>query len=134
MEVCNMEKFIYDNSNGLWYELQGDYYIPCLVLPDTEERPIGIWGRKHLDYIKEHRPVLYTDLVLSGKLYSYLADIDTQARNKLDLLVTQLAEKEGTNDCLKAQDQLAWVRAMNNIHNRAEEIVLKEMIYGEDAV
>nr|WP_294682006.1 TnpV protein [uncultured Anaerotignum sp.] len=129
-----MEKFIYDNSNGLWYELQGDYYIPCLVLPDTEERPIGIWGRKHLDYIKEHRPVLYTDLVLSGKLYSYLADIDTQARNKLDLLVTQLAEKEGTNDCLKAQDQLAWVRAMNNIHNRAEEIVLKEMIYGEDAV
>ena len=129
-----MEKFIYDNSNGLWYELQGDYYIPCLVLPDTAERPIGIWGRKHLDYIKEHRPVLYTDLVLSGKLYSYLADIDTQARNKLDLLVTQLAEKEGTNDCLKAQDQLAWVRAMNNIHNRAEEIVLKEMIYGEDAV
>lgn len=129
-----MEKFIYDNSNGLWYELQGDYYIPCLVLPDTEERPIGIWGRKHLDYIKEHRPVLYTDLVLNGKLYSYLADIDTQARNKLDLLVTQLAEKEGTNDCLKAQDQLAWVRAMNNIHNRAEEIVLKEMIYGEDAV
>lgn len=129
-----MEKFIYDNSNGLWYELQGDYYIPCLVLPDTEERPIGIWGRKHLDYIKEHRPVLYTDLVLSGKLYSYLADIDTQARNKLDLLVTQLAEKEGTNDCLKAQDQLAWVRAMNNIHNRAEEIVLKKMIYGEDAV
>ena len=129
-----MEKHIYDNSNGLWYELQGDYYIPCLVLPDTEERPIGIWGRKHLDYIKEHRPVLYTDLVLSGKLYSYLADIDTQARNKLDLLVTQLAEKEGTNDCLKAQDQLAWVRAMNNIHNRAEEIVLKEMIYGEDAV
>ena len=129
-----MEKFIYDNSNGLWYELQGDYYIPCLVLPDTEERPIGIWGRKHLDYIKEHRPVLYTDLVLSGKLYSYLADIDTQARNKLDLLVTQLAEKEGTNDCLKAQDQLAWVRAMNNIHNRAEEIVLKEMVYGEDAV
>ena len=129
-----MEKFIYDNSNGLWYELQGDYYIPCLVLPDTEERPIGIWGRKHLDYIKEHCPVLYTDLVLSGKLYSYLADIDTQARNKLDLLVTQLAEKEGTNDCLKAQDQLAWVRAMNNIHNRAEEIVLKEMIYGEDAV
>ena len=129
-----MEKFIYDNSNGLWYELQGDYYIPCLVLPDTEERPIGIWGRKHLDYIKEHRPVLYTDLVLSGKLYSYLADIDTQARNKLDLLVTQLAEKEGVDEHLKAQDQLAWVGAMNNIRNRAEEVVLKELIYGEEAV
>lgn len=129
-----MEKFIYDNSNGLWYELQGDYYIPCLVLPDTEERPIGIWGRKHLDYIKEHRPVLYTDLVLSGKLYSYLADIDTQARNKLNLIATQLAEKESITEELKAQDQMAWVRAMNNIRNRAEEIVLKELIYEENAV
>ena len=78
--------------------------------------------------------MVYTDLVLSGKLYSYLADIDTQARNKLDLLVTQLAEKGGINEQLKARDQLAWVRAMNNIRNRAEEIVLKELIYGEDAV
>ena len=73
-----MEKYIYDNNNGLWYELQGDYYIPCLVLSDTEERPIGIWGRKHLDYIKEHRPVLYADLVLSCKLHSFLADIDAR--------------------------------------------------------
>jgi hypothetical protein len=134
MEVCNMEEYIYNSSNGLWYELHGDYYIPCLVLPDAEGRPVGIWGRKHLDYIKEHRPVLYADLVLSGKLYSYLADIDTQARNKLDLLVTQLAEKGGINEQLKARDQLAWVRAMNNIRNRAEEIVLQELIYGEDAV
>ena len=78
--------------------------------------------------------MVYTDLVLSGKLYSYLADIDTQARNKLDLLVTQLAEKGGINEQLKVRDQLAWVRAMNNIRNRAEEIVLKELIYGEDAV
>ena len=78
--------------------------------------------------------MVYTDLVLSGKLYSYLADIDTQARNKLDLLITQLAEKGGINEQLKARDQLAWVRAMNNIRNRAEEIVLKELIYGEDAV
>lgn len=111
MEVCDMKKYIYDNSNGLWYELQGAYYIPCLVLPDTEERPIGIWGRKHLDYIKENCPVLYTILILSGKLYSYLADIDTQARNRFDLLVAQMA----------------WVRAMNNIRNRAEEIALKEL-------
>ena len=129
-----MEEYIYNSSNGLWYELHGDYYIPCLVLPDAEGRPVGIWGRKHLDYIKEHRPVLYADLVLSGKLFSYLADIDTQARNKLDLLVTQLAEKGGINEQLKARDQLAWVRAMNNIRNRAEEIVLQELIYGEDAV
>ncbi len=81
-----MKKYIYDKSNDLWYELHGDYYIPCLVLPDTEERSIGIWGRKHLDYVKEYRPVLYTDLVLSCKLHSYLADIDTQAqRNSLCL-------------------------------------------------
>ena len=129
-----MEEYIYNSSNGLRSELHGDYYIPCLVLPDAEGRPVGIWGRKHLDYIKEHRPVLYADLVLSGKLYSYRADIDTQARNKLDLLVTQLAEKGGINEQLKARDQLAWVRAMNNIRNRAEEIVLQELIYGEDAV
>ncbi len=124
-----MEKYIYDSNNGLWYELHGDYYIPCLVLPDAEGRPVGIWGRKHLDYIKEHRPVLHADLVLSGKLYSYLADIDTQARNKLDLLVTQMAEKEGINEHLKVQDQLAWVRAMNSIHNRAEEILNAELIF-----
>lgn len=129
-----MEKYIYDNSNGLWYELQGDYYIPCLVLPDSKERPIGIWGRKHLDYIKEHRPVLYDDLVLSCKLHSYIADIDAQANAKLALLTKQMAEKEGINEQLKAQDQMAWVRAMNNIRNRAEEIVLKGLIYGEDVV
>ena len=129
-----MEKYIYDNSNGLWYELHGDYYLPCLAIPKEEVHTIGIWGRKHQQYLREHRPIIYSDLVLSGKLYSYLADIDSQARNKLDLLVTQLTEKEGINDSLKAQDQLAWVKAMNNIRNRAEEIVLKELIYGEDAV
>ncbi len=129
-----MEKFIYDNSNGLWYELHGDYYLPCLAIPEEEVHTIGIWGRKHQQYLREHRPIIYSDLVLSGKLFNYLADIDTQAGNKLDLLVTQLAEKEGINESLKAQDQLAWVRAMNNIRNRAEEIVFKELIYGEDAV
>ena len=129
-----MEKYIYDNSNGLWYELHGDYYLPCLVILEEEVHTIGIWGRKHQQYLREHRPIIYSDLILRGKLYGYLADIDTQARNKLDLLVTQLAEKEGINEYLKAQDQLAWVRAMNNIRNRAEEIVLEELIYGEDAV
>ena len=129
-----MEKYIYDNSNGLWYELHGEYYLPCLVIPEEEIHTIGVWGRKHQQHLKEHRPLIYSDLVLSGKLYSYLADIDTQARNKLDLLVTQMAEKEDINEQLKARDQLAWVRAMNNIRNCAEEIVLKELIYGEDAV
>ena len=128
-----MEKYIYDN-NSLWYELHGDYYLPCLAIPEEEVHTIGIWGRKHQQYLREHRPIIYTDLVLGGKLFSYLAGIDTQARNKLDLLVTQLAEKEGINEHLKAQDQLAWVRTMNNIRNRAEEIVLKELIYGEDAI
>lgn len=128
-----MEKNIYDNSNGLWYELHGDYYLPCLVIPEEEIHTIGIWGRKYQQYLREHRPMLYNDLVLSGKLYSYLTDIDTQAHNMLDLLVTQLAEKEGVNENLKAQNQLAGVRAMNNIRSRAEEIVLNELIYGEDA-
>lgn len=129
-----MEKYIFDQSNGLWYELQGDYYIPRLVLDEAETSPIGMWGRKHQQYLKEHRPMLYSDLILSGKLYDYLADIDTQARNKLHQLVTQLAEKEGINEQLKAQDQMAWVRAMNNIRNRAEEIILQELFYGEDGV
>ncbi len=128
-----MEKYIYDN-NSLWYELHGDYYLPCLAIPEEEVHTIGIWGRKHQQYLREHRPIIYSNLALSGKLYSYLADIDTQARNKLDLLVTQLAEKEGIDEQLKAQDQMAWVRAMNNIRNRAEEIILKELIYGEEAV
>ena len=100
-----MEKYIYDNSNGLWYELHGDYYLPCLVIPEEEIHTIGIWGKKHQQYLRDHRSMVYTDLVLSGKLHSYLADIDTQARNKLDLLVMQLAEKEGINEHLKEQDQ-----------------------------
>lgn len=129
-----MEKYIFDQCNGLWYEFQGNYYVPCLVLDEEGTFPIGMWGRKHQQYLKEHRPILYSYLVLSGVLHSYLADIDTQARNKLHLLVTQLAEKEGINEQLKAQDQMAWVGAMNNIRNRAEEIILQELIYGEDAV
>ena len=129
-----MEKYIFDQTNGLWYELQGDYYIPCLVLDEARTSPISMWGRKHQQYLKGHRPMLYSELVLSGKLYSYLADIDTQARNKLHLLVTRLAEKEDINEELKSQDQMAWVAAMNNIRNRTEEIVLQELIYGEDAV
>ena len=123
-----MGKYIYDNSNGLWYELHGDYYLPCLIIPEEEVHTIGIWGRKHQQYLIEHRPIIYSDLVLSGKLYGYLADIDTQARTKLDLLVTQMAEKEDINEHLKEQDQLAWVGAMNNIRNRAEEIMNVELI------
>ena len=126
-----MEKYIYDNSNGLWYELHGDYYLPCLVIPEEENHTIGTWGRKHQQYLKEYHPMFYNDLILSGKLYSYLADIDTQARVRLDLLVAQMVEKEGINEQLKVQDQLSWVGAMCSIRNRFEEIVLKELIFAE---
>ena len=124
-----MEKYIYDKNNGLWYKLQGDYYISCLVLDEEITQPIGMWGRKHLWYIKEHRPLLHTTLLLSGKLNSHLAEIDNQATEMFDRLVKQLAEKEDVTEQLKAQDQLAWVGAMSNIRNRTEEIVNTEIIY-----
>ena len=124
-----MEKCIYNGNNGLWYELQGDYYIPCLTLDEENTQPIGMWGRKHLRYIKEHRPVLHTTLLLSGKLNSYLAEIDNRATEMFDRLVKQLAEKEDVTEQLKATDQMAWVGAMNNIRNRAEEIVNTEVLY-----
>ena len=124
-----MEKHIYDNTNGLWYELQGDYYIPCLVLDEEDIQPIGMWGRKHLRYIKEHRRALYTSLLISGKLNSHLTEIDNQATEMFDRLVKQQAEKEGVTEQLKAQNQMAWVGAMNNIRHAVEEIVLSELIY-----
>ena len=124
-----MEKYIYDNTNGLWYELQGDYYIPCLVLDEEDIQPIGMWGRKRLRYIKEHHRALYTSLLISGKLNSHLTEIDNRATEMFDRLVKQLPEKEGITEQLKAQDQMAWVGAMNNIRYAAEEIVLSELIY-----
>ena len=124
-----MEKYIYNEQNGLWYELQGDYYIPCLVLDEEDTPPIGMWGRKHLRYIKEHRRALYTTLLISGKLNSHLAEIDNRATEMFDHLIKQLAEKEGITEQLKAQDQMAWVGAINNIRNAAEEIVNADVIF-----
>lgn len=129
-----MEKYIYDQNNGLWYELQGDYYIPCLVLEESDTKPIGMWGRKRFSYLKEHRPVLHSILVLSGKLQIHLAEVDSRATEMLDRLVKQMAEKQGVTEQLKAQNQMAWVGAINNIRNAAEEIILQELIYGEGAV
>ena len=129
LEDYVMEKYIYNEQNGLWYELQGDYYIPCLVLDEEDTQPIGMWGRKYLRYIKEHRPVLHTTLLLSGKLNSHLAEIDNRATEMFDLLVKKLAEQEGITEQLKAADQMVWVQRMNNIRNTAEEIVLNELIY-----
>ena len=124
-----MDKYIYDKNNGLWYELQGDYYIPCLTLPEAESKPIGLWGQRHLRYLKEHRKVLYTDLLTSGKLSSYLADIDLQASERLERLTEQLKQAEGITEQLKAENAIKWVQKMNNIRHRAEEIVYSEIIY-----
>ncbi len=124
-----MDKYIFDESNGLWYERQGDYYIPCLTLPAEDERPIGLWGQQHLRYIKEYRKALYTSLQLSGKLNSYLADIDQQAQDRVETIIQQMAQAQGVTEALKAADQMAWVGRMNNIRASAMEIVGKELIY-----
>ena len=132
--MTEMKKHIYDESNGLWYELIGDYYIPVLTLSSEEQRPIGKWGRMHRDYLKEHRPILFNDLVLSGQLWTYLADLNELTQERLSLIVEQMKTSEGVTEELKATDQLVWVGDMNSIRNRAEEIILRELIYGEDAV
>ena len=132
--MTEMKKHIYDESNGLWYELIGDYYIPVLTLSSDEQRPIGKWGRMHRDYLEQHHPIRFNDLVLSGQLWTYLVDLNEQTQERLSLIVDQLKEAEGVTEDLKAADQMAWIGAMNSIRNRAEEIILREMIYGEDAV
>ena len=125
-----MDKYIYDERNGLWYELQGDYYIPCLTLPtEKEHKPIGLWGQRHKRYLQKHKRDVYTTLLVNGKLNSYLADIDERATTMMFRLIEQMADKEGITEQLKAADQMAWVGAMNNIRNRATEIVNAELIY-----
>ena len=124
-----MEKYKFDENNGLWYELQGDYYLPCLKLPEEEQAYIGIWGQRHLRYLKEHRRVRYADLLTSGKLNSYLFDIDRQAEEMFERLVKQMAEREGVTEQLKAANSMEWVRRMNSIRNRAVEITNSELIY-----
>ena len=113
-------------------KLIGDYYIPILALPSEEQRPIGKWGRMHRDYLKEHCPILFNDLVLSGQLWTYLADLNEQAQERLSLIIEQMKASEGVTEELKADNQMAWVGAMNSIRNRAEEIILQGLIYGED--
>ena len=132
--MIEMKKHIFDERNGLWYELNGDYYIPVLTLPSEEQRSIGKWGRMHRDYLREHRPIRYNDLILSGQLWTYLVDLNEQAQNRLEVIIDQMKASEGVTEELKVADQMAWVRAMNSIRNRAEKIILREMIYEEDAV
>lgn len=128
-----LKKHIYDEHNGLHYTLVGDYYIPDLQLPE-ESRPIGIWGRMHKAYLKQYHPARYNDLVLSGKLWTYLADLNEQAQERMNRLINQMKAAEGVTEELKAYDPMVWVGAMNNIRSCAEEIILQELIYGEDAV
>ena len=124
-----MAKTIFEELGGA-YVRQGDYLLPCLFLPaEKENKPIGVWGQRHLRYLKQHRKAFYTNLLTSGKLNSYLADIDKQAEDMFLRLVKQMAEREGVSEQLKADNQIEWVGQMNNIRNRAMEIVNHEVIY-----
>lgn len=124
-----MEKRIYNEQTGISYTLQGDYYLPDLALPEQENKPIGLWGQRHLRYIKQHHKVRYTNLLTSGKLNGYLADIDKQAEDMFFRLVKQIAEREGVNEQLKADNQMEWVARMNNIRSRTAEMVNNDIIY-----
>ena len=124
-----MEKRIYNEKNGIRYNLQGNYYLPDLKLPDEENKPIGLWGQRHARHLKQNHKVLYMNLLTSGKLNSYLADIDEQAEDLFFRLVKQMAKREGVTEQLKADNQMKWVARMNNIRSRATEIVNNEIIY-----
>ena len=125
-----MDKYIYDESNGLWYELQGDYYIPCLILPtEKEHKPIGLWGQRHKRYLQEHNKIFYTTLLTSGKLNEYLVDVDKQTEERFERLVEQMKQSQGITEQLKSENALEWVQRMNNIRACAMEIVNEEIIF-----
>ena len=128
-----LKKHISDEKNGLDYVRIGDYYFPVLRLPE-ETRPIGRWGRMHREYLEQYYTARYSYLLLSGKLWTYLADLNEQAREQMECMITQMKAAEGVTEELKARDPMAWVGAMNGIRSRAEGIILREMIYeGEEA-
>lgn len=124
-----MDKYIYNEKNGLWYELQGNYYLPCLKLPKEESRHIGVWGQRHLRYLKQYHRVRYYNLLTNGKLNDYLADICNQAEELFFRLLKQMAKAESINEQLKVADFMAWVSKMNNIRNQTIETVNSEIIY-----
>lgn len=123
-----LKKHIHDDSNGLDYVLVGDYYIPDLQLPE-ESRPIGRWGRMHREYLREVHPARLNTLILAGELWTYLADLNEQAQERLDTIMEQMKATEGVTEELKRTSQMEWVQCCNNIHSRAEEIILSEMIF-----
>ena len=127
--IYYMDKYIFDESNGFWYELQGDYYIPCLILPEEETQSIGLWGQRHKQYLKEHKHFIYTTMLIDGTLNSYLADIDRQAQERLLLLTKQIAEQENVTEQLKADNAMLWMQKMNEIQSRVREIIYSEIIF-----
>lgn len=128
-QMKELPERIHDETNGLDYVLVGDYYIPALRLTE-ESRPIGHWGRRRKAYLEEARPALYCSLLLSGELWTHLADVNEQAQERLDLIMEQMKAAEGVTEKLKADDQLEWVRRCNSIRSRAEEIIYAELVYG----
>lgn len=123
-----MAKTIFEEMGGTYTQV-GDYFLPDLKLPENENKPIGVWGQRHKRYLKEHKRATYTALLTSGKLNSYLAEIDEQAEEMFSRLVKQMAEREGVNEALKTENQMLWVQKINNIRNRAMEIVYTNLIY-----
>ena len=122
-----MEKYIYDEKNGLHYELVGDYYLPLLTVPEVP--PIGIWGRRRQQYLKEHRPAIYSSMLLSDKLSSHLIEVDQQAQDMYDQLMRQMEIRAGITEQIKATDQMAWVQKMNAISSQVHEVINAELIY-----
>ena len=123
-----MAKTIFEELGGK-YERQGDYLIPCIALPTEEEQPIGIWGQRHLDYLKQYRKVIYTNLLTSGRLNAYLADIDKQAQERFERLIEGMKQAQGITERLKEENALEWVQHLNNIRACAREIVNEEIIF-----
>lgn len=123
-----MKKNFTDKRTGVSYTLHGDYYLPNLVLPAEEQKEVGIWGQRHLRYIKQYRKMLYTNLLTSGKLNSYLTDIDRQAKEMFSRLVKQIAKRESVTEQIKEDNQMAWVQKMNNIRSKVTEIVNTDII------
>ncbi len=124
-----MENRTYDERNGLWYEQQGDYYLPCLIISEEGQKTVGIFGQRHARYLKHHRKILYMNLLTSGKLNAYLTEIDKEAENMFFRLVQEIAKKQGITEQFKKTDSIAWIAKMNDIRNSAMEIINSELIY-----
>ena len=126
--MSDLKPRIHDEKTGIDYVLVGDYYLPEIIVPQ-ESRPIGRWGSLHRAYLKEHRPAVYTSLCLTGRLHTYLADLNEQAQGRFQFIMRQMMKAEGVTEDLKRADQMLWIRSVNSIINRAEEIIRQELIY-----